>query len=142
MISGFFLPSSTSTVEVLYQLHCESRFLFYLTGSRALGIHDHGCDYDFFATYSTGLEMFLCDIGFRSLLKSGEYPPEDRLQELRAIYRHKDFPIDVQLVEDAAKKHEIQKAISFILAANRKAEKCWKKAIWQAAYMAYNAALD
>ena len=126
-------------IEDIIQKFNDSPFRFFITGSRSVGIHDNEkSDYDFFVSHSLMVERFLEELGFVRLDNEPYYPKNDTLQELVCIYRHSDLPIDVQLVENADKKWQIQMAIAPLLVGARNAGKDIARLIWQTAYLAFN----
>ena len=88
----------------------KSEFDFFLTGSRFFGGHRSDSDYDFFVDNASidgkRVELFLSKLGFNTQ----EYPLYKDEQTVE-VYKHKHFPIHIQITEDATLKKDIQNTI-------------------------------
>ena len=121
----------------------KSEFEFYPTGSRAVSLTPPAdADYDFFATASSQIAKFLDKNGFKPLIEDAPFYPSsgDPEQELHAIYRHLHYPVDVQLVENAERKADIQETIRPVLEELYREDipsdvrKLCVKYVWKAAF--------
>lgn len=83
---------------------------FHLTGSRFFGTAKPGSDWDFFAEYNPNHVNALLTLGFIQLTSSTSSYND---QDTRAVFRYTSskINIDVQLVNDAARKQRIQEII-------------------------------
>jgi hypothetical protein len=80
----------------------ESKFHFFLTGSRFFGKCGSGADFDFFVEDSPEVRSFLEANGFKPVA----YYPGSIVGKCHEVYR--SGKIDVQCVLDAEKKNQAQ----------------------------------
>jgi len=110
-----------------------SKFEFYLTGSRYFGTEKEGSDYDFFVLDSVELRDFLENNGFRKVKETG-YKDTNTVN----VYIHDEYRIHIQIVVDVKKKLEIQKILTTAYNNGILNQKDLKsKHIWNLAYLLY-----
>ena len=100
MILG--LNVETSLLKLLEN----SKFEFFLTGSRFFGMAIDTSDYDFFTEDSFETATFLLDHGFREVVVTG-YRDQNINRHFRATCPLVG-QIDVQLVRDVTQKRDVQ----------------------------------
>jgi len=95
---------------VVFSMLSNEVIRFHLTGSRFFGTARPESDWDFFTDYSVRTILFLRELGFSTLTESSSSYND---QETRMVMRFLDgkIQIDVQLVNNSAKKVRINNAI-------------------------------
>lgn len=129
--------------NVINKLH-ESKFNFYLTGSRYFGNDNDLSDWDFFvqepqANYQcVDLVNHLLEIGFIGISKSLAGYDDSQCVEIFRYLRN-GLQIDIQVVRCAETKNEIQKCIRDcfnVTYANMK--KVERRELWKLLYSVWN----
>lgn len=89
--------------DVLFNIMNQSKFNFYLTGSRATKHASSYQDWDFFVLLEDGVLDLLESLGFETLDKVNYdlfNPEQMEKQGVSSILRHKELNIDIQLIKD------------------------------------------
>jgi len=128
------LKKFLNDVHVLGVL-ANSDYDFYLTGSRYFNTKNNSIsDWDIFVQYSEEVENLLIELGFIPKSKT----IYNTFQGLKKIYHNKMYNVDVQLIDNAYLKNEIQTKIKesriFDLKHYNKKE---RTIVWETAYQLY-----
>ena len=118
-------------IDMLFVKMEESSCDFYLTGSRLFGEANESSDYDFFAANSTTVVQFLLSNGFYHQ-EWAEYSNEDEF--IVAVYRHTEYPIDVQLVDNIELKRVAQTFLLDSVPPSTLRDKSIRRHFWNLAY--------
>lgn len=107
-----------------------TRYRFYLTGSRYFGRAVTTSDWDFFVEDGTTIRLDLKGIGFKCISDATSY--RDKLTV--SVYRYEDEKIDVQIVKDAKLKYRAQQYIENFPLIWNKFSKHEMDALWDFAF--------
>lgn len=106
----------------------DSRFMFYLTGSRFFGGNSELSDWDFFTLWTKEVVVFLVDRGF-----SATRHYEDSITSSVMTFEQGPLKVDIQLVDSVDLKNKAQKLLKPYI---KMVEKSQRKILWELAFAA------
>jgi hypothetical protein len=116
---------------VLYMME-QSKYTYYLTGSRYFGTAKDGSDWDYFVENCDEVRKELIDFGFKSDVVS--YPDSKYVQ---AVFKYEDennVMYQIQCVIKAAEKERVQFLMApFMRTFGKNLEKAAQKKLWDLA---------
>lgn len=119
-------------------------YKFHLTGSHYFGGSTKGSDYDFFVQEGVDIELDLEELGYE-LINHADYVDDKSIVRVYEKITHDRIAkskIQIQLVEDAEKKCQVQKLLKQYFPGRLPGMKNDRSALWNLAYLAYDAWLE
>ena len=134
------IANINAVFPVIIKSLTDSPFQFYLTGSRFFGGATRDSDWDFFTKYTPEVLGYLSAMGFEKDFDSSyDDPSVDAVYYGYCEHQGHRVKVDVQLVNDAYAKLEVQKALSTCWPSGLSHfDKETRKAIWKAALVTAN----
>jgi len=101
---------SKTTIELVLERLNNSKFDFFLTGSRFFGWCKVTSDWDFFVVNSETIEQYLKNTDFK-VEDTSMYTDTQTVK----VFRHQFLPIHIQIVDNAILKADVQDVMKTIL---------------------------